>query len=190
MSDENDRQTNQDNIVSIDFRKRAQHRDQSRAGGGETPPTSTTEGAGTSAREGAFPGKLYWLYCPTCGTVEYTEVPMPGGRTHNMCGTLVEEAEVDLDFRAELSLADINLERLRMFEQVIQKQRAHFEEYRKRIMLAAGRNLDAYPPGHPEREALNTAPLDDFGLTVSRFFQVPGTRFAPKTPTPDDKPTD
>ena len=38
-------------------------------------------------------GSLIWLHCPTCSTLEYTEVLALHGRTHK-CGTVVLEEEV------------------------------------------------------------------------------------------------
>ena len=41
---------------------------------------------------------------------------MGGGRLHNVCGERVEEVVVDIDARAEFTIAAINLERLKAIE--------------------------------------------------------------------------
>ncbi len=55
-------------------------------------------------------GYMVWLFCPKCKSIEYSEIVSPYGRVH-LCGTSVEEKEVQLDLRAELTLtlANINL---------------------------------------------------------------------------------
>ncbi len=169
-----------DNIISLQEQRQLRRaKDKSAApdggegaGGGEAPSTATS-----TATE-PLPGKLVWLRCPTCGTIEYTEVVMTGGRTHNVCGTQVEESAVELDLRAEYTIAEINLERLSILEHLLQSERMRYEEYRKRLALAAGRSIEAYPFSEETMERLPVEEVDAFGLLVSRFFHKPASHFA------------
>ena len=52
------------------------------------------------ARNAPIPGWIVWLHCPKCNTLEYSEVPMPDGRVHKKCGTLVEEEEKPAEKKA------------------------------------------------------------------------------------------
>ena len=54
-------------------------------------------------------GWIVWLKCPKCETREYSELRMPEGRIHK-CGTMVEEHEVEIDIRAELTVSLRNSE--------------------------------------------------------------------------------
>ena len=54
-------------------------------------------------------GWIVWLKCPQCDTREYSELRMPEGRIHK-CGTMVEEHEVEIDIRAELTISLRNSE--------------------------------------------------------------------------------
>ena len=127
-----------------------------------------------TAQENPVPGQLIWLHCPSCDTLEYTEMAMPGGRVHN-CGTHVVEAGVELDLRAEHTLTRINLERLTLLENLLAGQRRNFEEYLQRLSLAARKPLEAYSFSEALLEKLPIAEVDAFGLLISRFFhQVEG----------------
>ena len=64
------------------------------------------------ARNAPIPGWIVWLHCPKCNTLEYSEVPMPDGRVHKKCGTLVEEEEIQIDVRAEYTISMRNSNRL------------------------------------------------------------------------------
>ena len=119
-------------------------------------------------------------------------MPMTGGRVHNTCGTQVEEAEVDLDLRAEFTIAGINLERLEILENLLDAQRRKFEEYRNRLTTAAGGQLEPYPISEESLEELPIAGSDAFGLLVSRFFHQPEQRFPQqddqgRAPAPNDQ---
>lgn len=148
--------------------------------GGPAAPDDRAAGerAGGAARDTRpLPGRLIWLYCPTCGTIEYTELDMAGGRVHNACGTTVQEAPVELDLRAEATIAHINLERLTILESLLAGQRKRYEEYLQRLSLAAGRPVEPYPVRDENATQLPVADVDAFGLLVSRFFHDPAAHF-------------
>jgi hypothetical protein len=187
-------------VVSLDERRRA--RPASGAGGahgaGESTRGDTQQSTGherAAADIGAeqadadpVPGRLIWLYCPTCRTLEYTELAMAGGRVHNVCGTHVQEAPVELDLRAEGSIAQINLERLKILESLLAGQRQRYEEYQRRLNLAAGRKLAPYPAGEGGAAELPVAGVDAFGLLVSRFFHEPDAHFPELAAQPGEPP--
>lgn len=80
----------------------------------ETQPISLDKFRAKKQKEAAekkYPGTLVWLHCPKCKTIEYTEVIATHGRTH-MCGTIVEEKEVELDLRAEFTIILYNLRKI------------------------------------------------------------------------------
>lgn len=182
-------------VISLDERRsRSAHRHGSGPhagrtgapkGAGETEPAAAP---GATGAEGAdarpLPGRLIWLYCPTCGTVEYTELEMAGARVHNVCGTPVQEAPVDLDLRAEASIAQINLERLNILQSLLDGQRRRYEEYLHRLGLAAGRSVEPYPVSEDSVGRLPVADVDAFGLLVSHFFHNPQAHF-PDLAAPD-----
>lgn len=166
--------------------------------GGEAQHTGAE--AGDEATE-PVPGHMVWLRCPTCGTLEYTEQQMPGGRVHNACGTQVEEVSEGLDLRAEYTVAELNLERLRMLSELVEQQRARYREYQQRLRQAAGGKLQAYPATEGTLQRLPVARVDGLGLLVSHFLHEPARRFegaeqdeggasaAPEAePTPPDDP--
>lgn len=139
------------------------------------------------------PAQMVWLFCPTCKTLEYTELVLPGGRRHNVCGTVVREAVVDVDARAEYTLAELNLRRLAALAELLDAQRARFIEYQERLAKAAGRTINAYPLTEVAVQNLPVAEVDPLGLLISRFLHQPATRFPqaqPEHPAPagDDPP--
>jgi hypothetical protein len=160
------------------------------AAGPDTGPTAGAPAGVAPMDSGPLPGRLIWLYCPTCRTIEYTELDMAGGRVHNACGTQVQEAPVELDLRAEATIARINLERLTILESLLSGQRQRYEEYLKRLNLAAGTNVQAYALSEEATGQLPVADVDAFGLLVSRFFHNPGVHFPELTaePAPDPAP--
>lgn len=174
---------NDKRVISLEERRRQRGRGQ-RVRAAKAAPAgqgATNETAGPVATEetaGPLAGQLIWLYCPTCKIVEYTEMRMTGGRVHNVCGTQVEESAVELDLRAECTIAEINLERLSILEHLLQSERMRYEEYRKRLALAAGRSIEAYPVSEETMERLPVEEVDAFGLLVSRFFHEPASHFA------------
>ncbi len=141
-----------------------------------------------------FPGKMVWLYCPKCNSLEYTEIISPAGRTHH-CRTLVEEREVELDLRAEITITEYNLsviERLmsknsrfklvkilsKSLDKALAALKVSEETYRDRIVLAAGMNVPPYP-GEIE-DLLDKLPIRDtnrLGLLISKFRFEPEKRF-------------
>ena len=96
-------------------------------------------------------GWIVWLKCPKCETREYSELRMPEGRIHK-CGTMVEEHEVEIDIRAELTVSLRNSELISellaksnakgIMKKFLKSGRAMLEhlerseeEYRKRLQL-------------------------------------------------------
>lgn len=158
------------------------HRKKTTKGAARQGSETDGEGAGATTPDTAavgdpVPGRLIWLHCPTCNTLEYTEMPISGGRVHNLCGNLVLEAAVEMDLRAEYTIAGINLERLRILSNLLEEQRRKFGEYRNRISLAAGKELTDYPVTEGVLERLPIAEVDAFGLLVSAFFDRPRRKF-------------
>ncbi len=167
-------------VISLDERRRGSARGRSpRAGAAAAAHAAgTSEPAALAAGpQTPVPGRLIWLFCPTCRTFEYTELDMAGGRVHNVCGTQVEEAVVELDLRAEHTIARINLERLSVLEQLLAGQRQRYEEVLQRLNVAAGRPLEPYAVSDDSVSALPVADVDAFGLLVTRFFHNPAAHF-------------
>ena len=134
---------------------------------------------GDSEQREALPGKLVWLRCPACKTLEYTEVVMAGGRTHNVCGRQVEEVELDIDVRAEYTIAEMNLERLEMLAGAVEIERERFKEYQHRLRLIAGGDIAPYGDTPETLETLPIEGLDPIGLLVSRALRDPVRHFLP-----------
>ncbi len=149
-------------------------RDASRPGAEQA--ASATKGAGSTK---PVPTQLVWLYCPTCETLEYTELVMPNGRVHQPCGTRVEEVAVDVDARAEYSLAELNLRQLERLAELIEGQRARFREYQQRLELAAHQPLSSYPLTEDTVRKMPVAEVDPLGLLISAFLKQPLQRFRP-----------
>ena len=143
------------------------------------PPPSVTEPAageqGAVSRE-PLPGQLVWLRCPTCDTLEYSELLIPGGRRHK-CGSIVEEALVDLDVRAEWTLAEVNLARIDALGRYLEHQRERFREYQRRLELGAGKRPEPYDLDEQSVKALPVAELDSLGLFISKALHDPAARF-------------
>lgn len=151
---------------------------------GEAPgavPGAAANTATDTATETAtepLPGKLVWLRCPSCGTLEYTDVVMAGGRTHNVCGTQVEEVELDIDVRAEYTIAGLNLERLEMLTEAVRAQRERYEEYQRRLLLIARANVLPYPVDGDTPPRLPVAEMDPLGLLIPEALHDPARHFA------------
>jgi len=144
-------------------------------------------------------GVLVWLHCPTCLSLEYTEVRAPNGRSHR-CGTQVEEQEETLDLRAELTLTLANLARIdellgevgqnrlkkllaRSMEKTLQALRASESVYEKRLHIAAHGPLLPYDlSGEALVDKLDVADVNPLGLLVSEFRHQPEQRFKPSIP--------
>lgn len=125
-----------------------------------------------------LPGRLVWLHCRTCGTFEYTELAMPGGRVHNRCGTRVEESALEIDLRAEYTIAEINLERLKSLTTLLEAQRARFLEYQERLRRQGGR-IEPYPLNEESAAKLPIEGIDPvLGLLVPKALAHPERRFA------------
>ena len=77
-----------DNIISLEDRLRRKEEVRGDAGqAGKQSDGEAAAEAGEAASTEPMPGKLVWLHCPVCDTLQYTEVVMGGGRAHNVCGT-------------------------------------------------------------------------------------------------------
>ena len=144
--------------------------------------------------EQPIPGRLVWLRCPKCKTMEYTEIIAPTGRTHK-CGTQVKEAEVELDLRAEYTITVINLRRIEILleknkapklfkliskslDNALLKLRQSERIYQERLLLAAGRDISPYPDTVVEqKERLPVREVNKLGLLVSDFRFEPEKRF-------------
>ena len=139
-------------------------------------------------------GKLVWLYCPTCETIEYSEVVAPNGRSHK-CGTQVEESEVELDLRAESYMTHSNLKAIesKMAElqqskllklsrrgllKALTQLKASEEVYLKKLQMAAHGELLPYVGSLAEvKEKLQIEATDPMGLLISPFRFDPFQRF-------------
>lgn len=146
------------------------------------------------AAERSYPGKMVWLYCPKCETLEYTEIVSPAGRTHH-CGTMVEEQEVELDLRAEVTITETNLTTIdallkknsgfklvklvsKSLDKALKALKASEETYRDRLYLAAGGYIPPYPED-PEslKDKLPVKSTNRLGLLISDFRFEPEKRF-------------
>lgn len=174
-------------VISLAERRKEKNNQPDKDLSPEKGGDSSSVGSGESDLAG-FPGKMVWLYCPTCKSLEYTESVIPGGRTHNVCGNMVEEKQEEVDLRAEYTIAQINLDRLNILEELVGGQRKRYEEYKKRLTLAAGKKLPPYPLDENTLKNLPVAELDALGLMVSRFFSNPAKHFGLDDNKPDANP--
>ena len=152
---------------------------------GEASSAAETKPAGNAAPQPPLattpvPTQLVWLYCPTCQTLEYTELLLPNGRVHQPCGTRVEEVVVEVDARAEYSLAELNLRQLERLAELVDGQRARFREYQQRLELAAHQPLSSYPLTEDTVRLMPVAEVDPLGLLISPFLRQPVQRFRPE----------
>ena len=156
-----------------------QHRNARKEPAPEPAPEPAREaGSGERTPAAPLPGKLIWLHCPVCKTLEYTEFSVPGGRVHNVCGTMVEEAALDVDLRAEYTIAELNLERLKMLSDLMAGQRNRFQEYQRRLRKLAGGKLSGYPNRDAIVKSLPVAGLDALGLFIPTALHEPDRHFA------------
>ena len=160
-----------DNVVSLD-RARIR-RTESQTGETAAEPEGAREADQTPE---AIPGSITWLHCPSCDTLEYTEIAMEGGRRHK-CGSIVEEAEVEIDVRAEYTISQINLERIRALSDYLESQRRHFEEYSRRLETIAGETPAAYPMSEDLMKLFPVGHVDPLGLMISKALHEPAGRF-------------
>ena len=153
------------------------------------PEAAPKAESGEQTPAAPLPGKLIWLHCPTCKTLEFTELSVPGGRVHNVCGTVVEEAALDVDLRAEYTIAELNLERLKMLSDLMAGQRNRFQEYQRRLKKLAGGKLSGYPNRDATVKSLPVAGLDALGLFIPTALHEPGRHFAKPAAGEDDGET-
>jgi hypothetical protein len=119
---------------------------------------------------------------------------LPNGRMHQPCGSRVEEIEVDIDARAEYSLAELNLRQLDKLAELVEGQRGRFREYQQRLELAAHQPLSSYLLTEETVRIMPVAEVDPLGLLISPFLRHPLQRFRPEpaaAPAADaDRPAD
>ncbi len=140
-------------------------------------------------------GILVWLYCPQCKTIEYTALQAPTGRTHR-CGTVVQEKEVELDLRAELTICRYNQKIIQQelnnlqtstwkkianktVETLLQSYLTAEESYEAKLTnpYQEGSLLD-YPLNVEEmKEKLPIVKEVQFGILISEFRYTPEKRF-------------
>ena len=155
-------------------------RHRAKRGGGEKP-----EGLpGADVSQEPLPGQLIWLHCPACDTYEFTELPVPGGRRHRACGSVVQEVAVEIDLRAEYTIAELNLLRLKELGQLIGEHIARVEEYKQRLSNIAGRTPEPYHLSKATPTTLPIAEIDRLGLLVSEALHNPRARFAAQGEAP------
>ncbi|MCP4753187.1 MAG: hypothetical protein GY866_20040 [Proteobacteria bacterium] len=148
----------------------------------------------TENSENKIPGILVWLHCPGCNTFEYSEILAPNGRTHK-CGSLVEEVEVDVDLRAELTIARLNLEKIntlldqnkefrliklvsKSLDNALVALKKSEEVYLERVLVAGKRQIVPYPGDIDElRDKLSVKEINKLGLLISEFRFEPEKRF-------------
>jgi len=143
-----------------------------------------------------YPGKMVWLHCPKCNTLEYSEIIAPNGRTHK-CGAPVNESEVDLDLRAEFTITlhnikkiDEHIEKNSQFKRIkiiskslddaLRALKNSEETYLERLSLAAGGKIDPYPGKIGDMaDKLPIRETNKMGLLISEFRFEPEKRFTP-----------
>ena len=141
------------------------------------------------ARNAPIAGWIFWLHCPKCQSLEYSEVEMPDGRVHNKCGTLVEEEEVQIDVRAEYTISLRNSLRLdELFKHtkipgfrkplakkgigMLENLQAVEEEYRKRLKNITGDSVDAYSNDWNEKSlGMELKTLEPLGIILTEARQ-------------------
>ncbi len=146
------------------------------------------------AKLGPIPGFLVWLHCPTCKTTEYTELRIPGGRVHNKCGTLIQEAEVAIDVRAEYTVSHRNLKILEAWQKqnmessnasqkevneivgrakhLLDQLKAGEQEFQHRLRLIAGKKIEPYPEDwDPQEHGVDMRIVHPFGIYFSTARQ-------------------
>ena len=141
-------------------------------------------------------GWIVWLKCPKCETREYSELRMPEGRIHK-CGTMVEEHEVEIDIRAELTVSLRNSELISellaksnakgIMKKFLKSERAMLEhlerseeEYRKRLQLMSQQECTPYPEEwDPEEKGLEIKKMDPLGIPVG----IQNSQKSTKVPT-------
>jgi hypothetical protein len=145
--------------------------------------------------EKPYPGVLVWLYCPSCNSIEYTEIVAPHGRTHK-CGSLIKEIEISLDLRAEYTITQFNINQInsllgknkesrlrklisRSLDGALIALKDSEETYISRLHQAAGCQIPVYPGTIEELgPKLPIKEKNKLGMYVSEFRFEPEKRFA------------
>ncbi|MBF0277521.1 MAG: hypothetical protein HQM13_07020 [SAR324 cluster bacterium] len=145
----------------------------------------------TESEFAPIPGFIIWLHCPKCKSTEYTEVRMTGGRIHK-CGTIVEEAEVAIDVRAEFTIVQRNLEILKgpdpfnqgkkfklvnkllgNTEQLVQKIKNNEIEYQRRLQIISAEKITPYPQEWiPEENGIEYIIVQPNGIMITTARQA------------------
>ncbi len=144
--------------------------------------------------EKPFPGRLVWLRCPKCQNIEYTEVVAPNGRSHK-CGTMVEEVEVKIDLRAELTITHYNLKKIeallkenekfkllkiisKSLDKALLALKRSEETYLERLHISAKQKITIYPGEIVDiKNKLPIIEENKLGLLISEFRFKPEKRF-------------
>ena len=96
----------------------------------------------------------------------------------------MEDAAVEIDVRAELSIAEVNLQRIDVIAGYLRDQRERFQEYQRRLRSIAGRPVEPYPLEDATLNRLPVAGADALGLLVSAALHEPARRFDSDPPDP------
>ena len=93
---------------------------------------------------------------------------------------MVREAAVEIDARAEATVAEINLRRIDALSEYLDQQRQRYLEYRRRLESIAGQPAEPYPIDDGVLKRLPVAEMDALGLLVSQALHDPAKRFEDK----------
>lgn len=139
-------------------------------------------------------GTMIWLSCPKCKTIEYTEIVAPTGRQHS-CRTQVDEVEIEVDLRAEVTIVLHNLTRLqevmtpkkkgmirklaaKALDKALQSLKFSEEVYLARLQQATMQEIKPYEGNMEEiKEKLPIKETNSLGLWISEFRYQPEQRF-------------
>lgn len=137
-------------------------------------------------------GKLVWLYCASCDSIEYTNVIAPYGRSHK-CGNQVAEDVVELDLRAEKTISQLNLSRIEELQQekerglkkifntarssILKQLKKAENMYILKLEQAHGGKITPYEIDEEMISKLPIAEKDTLGIYVSHFKNNPTARF-------------
>ena len=130
---------------------------------------------------------LVWLYCPSCQTIEYSELLAPAGRFHK-CGTKVLEQEVKVDITAEFTICQKNISYLENLEK--KEQAKTFSQFIKKLKFIELQMIDKlkritkqkeiffYEWKKENQHLLPIAQINSLGLIISNFRFCPEKRFS------------
>jgi hypothetical protein len=149
-------------------------------------------------------GLLVWLHCPSCKTLEYSEIISSEGRLHK-CGKEVSEQEVAIDITAEYTICKRNLLHLeelenhlsksslkqkKVFQKLVDNLKNNELEMIKKLQKITKKNpLVAYDKKTAEA-LFSTAHANDMGLVISDFRFQPKARFQKTESSVEEKKDD